>query len=377
MAAVSELVGVLHVAGTPIRATAVRLVMDAAWSPAVAAEVTIPWTAERAALLDPDDQPRVVVEITRAWQGSLTLADLTTLWAGKTLATLTTDWAGKTLANLTADWGTVWESGYKDPDIVAADLTVRGRRVSHRDATITIRCASDELLAQGPPAGGLVLPEQPLPDRILALLAHGGIVPVAADLSAGAIFFPSAEVVPWTESVWDAASRVAAASGLRLWCDHARTWHLTNPDDAPTTTVSVTRVIGGEDETDRDGDYAEAIVWVGTGTNPDGEPLTDVKTWPSPIPTGARTRIIQHDYGQVGVGLPMPSDTELAARLARLQVAGRTAQLVAVADPTMRPGVEIETGPPSLPALAGIATRVEWELPADTMTITTGSTTEA
>jgi len=120
------------------------------------------------------------------------------------------------------------------------------------------------------------------------------------------------------------------------------------------------------------------LVWIGKGINDEALPVTETKTWPPILPAGPyRAAAVEHDYGQVGASIPMPSDDELAARLALLQSRDRVLSLTAVADPTLRPGMGVTTGPPSLPATASTVARVEWAVPADTMTLTTRSTTEA
>lgn len=359
--------------------TEARLVMDEGWSPRISAQVVIPWTAERAAALDPRaGSPRITVRIARHWHGSLTLGDLTEAWAGLTLGDLSAEWVGLTLGDLTEAWGTDWGSGWRAPDEVTADLCVRARRVDYAAATITVRAASDELLAQDARAV-VSRPEESLPSRVLALLASGSVPVVAHDLSAGEIFttIPAGDTT-WRQSIWDAAAGLCTEQGLRLWCDESRTWRLTVVDAAPATTVDLLRVAACEDDVNRDGDWADVLVWVGTGTNSEGAPLTETRTHPDPVPSGPhRVHVEEVDYGPVGAGLPMPSYEELAARLAVLASRDRVLTITATADPTVRPGLGLTTGAPSLLALGGVVARVEWAVPEDTMTITTRSTTEA
>lgn len=375
---VSELTAVVYIDGEAVPCTEVRVSIDEGWSPYVQVDVTIPWTTERAAALDPRDYARVQVEILRHWMGSLTLNDLSATWQGMTLDDLSAEWVGLTLDDLTELWATAWESGIRAADRFDADLVVRRRRIEHTDATISITATSDELLAQCARSGGVYLPVQPLPLRILALLRAAGVEVVWHDLTAGDIYTSLPEMTTdWGRSAWDAASGAAADLGMRLWCGPDRVWRLA-PADAPATeTVAMPRVSTCEDAVDLDGTYADVLVWTGAGTNSEGLPITDTKVWPDPLPPGPHTVHHEHrDYGHVGAGLPMPSDAEMAARLAALTSRDRSLTITAPADPSMRTGVALTTGAPSLPAMAAVVARVEWAIPADVMTIATRSTTE-
>jgi hypothetical protein len=298
---------------------------------------------------------------------------------GTTLDDLTAAWAGLTLDDLSTLWGQDWGNGVTRPiDVVTADLILRERTVDHVAATIALRATSDELMAQDARAH-VVRPVEPLPTRLTELLTAGH-VPIGPppDVTAGAPYIGmAAQDVEWSQTIWDAMSANANSVGLRLWCDQGRVWRLGPTDAAPTTTVDLTRVQSCTDAVDRDGDYADAIVWLGKGINPEGLPLTETKTWPLTLPVGPyKAHLEEHDYGQTGVGLPMPSDEELARRLAVLQSRDRVLTITAPADPTVRPGMGVLTGAPSLPGTTSVVARVEWAVPADIMTITTRATLE-
>jgi hypothetical protein len=184
-------------------------------------------------------------------------------------------------------------------------------------------------------------------------------------------------VIEWSQTIWDAMAATAAASGLRLWVDEHRVWRLGPSDAPPVTTMDLLRVIAAGDAVNRDADYADVLVWVGKGINDEGLPLTDTRTYPEVLPPGPyRAALVEQDYGTVGVGLPMPSEEELAARLYLLQTRDRVLTITAPVDPTVRPGVGVRTGAPSLPATTSVVARVEWSVPDDLMTITTRSTSE-
>jgi hypothetical protein len=375
---VSQLVARLFVAGQPVPVIDARSVLDESWAPYAAATLTVPWTPERFAALDPRNHVRILVSIERHWSGTLTLDDLTVAWAGLTLDDLTAAWTGLTLDDLTAAWTQDWGNGARPTDIVTSDLILRDRTVDHARATISLRASSDELLAQDARAY-VVRPVEPLPERLFQLLAAGH-VPIGPppDFSAGAPFIAMpAQTVEYSQTIWDAMQANTASVGMRLWCDEARVWRVAFPESAPTTTVTLPRVIDCTDQVNSDGQYADVLVWIGKGVNSTGQALTDTKTSPPVMPAGPyRAAVEEHDYGQVGAGLPMPSDDELAARLTFLQARDRVLEITAPGDPTIRPGVGVHTGAPSLPATTSAVSRVEWSVPADVMTIATRSTVE-
>ncbi|MGN8245297.1 hypothetical protein ACTHAM_002416 [Cellulomonas soli] len=374
---VSMLTATAYVAGESVPCGSTRVVLDEGWAPHVAAQLTIPYTPERAAALDPRTGARVLVEVSRRWHGGLTLGDLSEAWEGMTLADLSAEWVSYTLADLTVLWGAPWDAGWWPPDTLTADLGVRERTIDYAAATISVRAASDELLAQD---ARIVMsrPVEALPTRILAVLAAASITVTAHDLAAAAPFVSMAAAeVELTQSVWDFLVAQVTPLGLRLWCDETRTWRCTVADVAPTASVALPRVTSCTDSIDRDGDWHDAIVWTGRGINDDGISIVDTRHYPDPIPAGARVQYVEVDYGQAGAALPMPSTDELAQRLALSSARERVLTITAPADPTIRPGVGLVTGAPSLPAMDTVAARVELDVPADTITITTRSTTEA
>ena len=383
MTAYSEVRAHAYIDGEPVPITAddaLRLVLDEGWAPYAAAEFVIPYSAARHAALDPHDAPRVVVEVARHWHGAFTLRELDILYAGVTLDDLDADLVGLTLDDLTSLWGWEWEAGWREPDVITADLGVRGRRTDYAAATITVRAASDELLVQDARVS-TSRPVESLHQRILAVLALVGLTSPRYQFDAGAEFTSlTADTLALSQDPWSYLTGWCSggSSPIRLWCDEQRVWRTAWADDPPSTTKALSRVKAATDDTDRDGEWCDAIVWVGKGTNSDGLPITDARTWPDPLPAGPiRVRVVEVDYGQQGAGLPMPTYEELAARLARLQSQDRVLDVVAVIDPTIRPGMALETGAPSLPALDTVASRVEFAVPADEVTITTRSTTEA
>jgi hypothetical protein len=321
-----------------------------------------------------------------AWTGTphaSTSTESTVYDPGFTLDDLTARWGPTTtLDDLTELWIIDWGNGARPTDGITADLIVRERTVNHAAATISVRATSDELLAQDAHVA-VVRPLEPLPDRLMALLAAGH-VPLGPlpDFSAGEGFTMPDQSVEASQSIWDAMQANTTHAGLRLWCDEARVWRLAVPEPAPTTSVDLLRVIDCTDAVNTDGDYADVYVFVGkgiaTGLEEPNTPLTETVTYPETIPAGPyKAHVEEHDFGEVGVGLPMPTADELALRLAKLQARAQVLTITATADPSIRPGVGVVTGAPSLPPKSSTVSRVEWSIPADVMVLTTRSTVEA
>ena len=367
--------------GEQVRAQALELVLDEQWKPYASATVTIPWTAARAAALDPrTGAPRVGVLLRRQWYGSRAVSYLSARWSALTLAQLSTTWQAKTVADLsTFAGGTTWDAGWQEPDELAADLGVRSRSIDYAAGTITVRASSDEQIAQDRRAY-VSRPVESLPARVSALLAAAGLGTLLADFTAGAIFsnMPAA-TYGYESTLWDHAEKASTDKGLRLWCDETRTWHMGAPDAAPVGTLALPRVSRGNDDVDVDGGFANAIAFVAHWTSADGvSKITDFRTAPDPLPAGIQRWIYDEaTYTVPGDSWPGPSIDQLNARLAVLRTRDRALTLTAPADPTVRPGRGITTGSPSLPGTSGTVSTVRFSLPEDTMTITTRATVDA
>lgn len=382
-AAVSTLTGwVVLPDGEVALALGVEVTLDERWSPYVQASVVIDHTPERAALVDPrPGAPRVRVGVRRAWANRPTLEDLSTEWVGLVVEDLSTEWVGLAVDDLSTAWTVEWESGDRASDTLTADLTVRGRVVDLVAETITISAVSDELLAQDAHMF-LVRPAESLSSRVRAALDAAGVgggsdLSAGDGVSAGALTSATAS---FTSSVWDLLARDVTAAGLRLYCDEQRVWRLVDPTADPTISVEVTRVTAASDTVALDGDYADAYGVLLTGSDA-GAPVYLFDTYPYPVPAGpVRISFDVEDHPEITGGIfpseIRPTPERLAAQFQRLNSQGRTLSVTAPADPTIRPGVAITTGAPSLPALDGVVAAVTIRVPEDTMQITTRSTVD-
>lgn len=371
--------------GEVVRASSIRsLTLDERWSPYVQASAVIPYTAARAALLDPRPLPhaRVRIGLRRAWAGRPTALDFSEAWVGRHGSDLTAEWVGLTAGALSTAWFEDWGAGDKPSDTLTADLVVRRRRAVFGEDVIEITAVSDELLAQGEHVFAY-RPIEPLSTRIRALLTAAGIVLAGDALSAGDTLNAPAltsSIESFKSTVWDLCAQAVAAAGMRLYCDEARTWHLVDPAAAPIASASVTRATMADDTIDLDGDYADVYGVLLTGT--DGtSPVYLFDSEPAPLPAGPlKIAFDVEDHPEITGGAfssdVRPSVARLTAQYRRLNSQGRTVTATAPADLTLRPSVAITTGAPSLPALDGVLAAVTFAIPEDTMTIATRSTVQ-
>lgn len=358
---ISAIAGNVYIDGAPVPASDLRVVLDDRWAPYVAAELTVPYTPARASVLNPHaaPAPRLLVEYARHWLASLTLDEVSAELTGLTLDGLSL--SGMTVQSWSESWGTPWDSGYRAPDRLIADVALRGRRVDHRAQTMTLRLASDELLVQDVRAE-LVRPDETAANRAIALIDAAGVGTLDRTAGLGSLGYTvlPQTAVPLTTDLWAAATQGPREAGFRVWCDENRQWQASMPPAfSAVGALSLTRVSGAQESTDRDSEFADVIVFRGRGVTPAGVALTATATYPSPLPPAPyRVAYVEQDFGTVSV-LPMPSAFELSLRLAALQASSRELVIEAVPDPTLRPGVSVTTGPPSLPALGGVVSRVE------------------
>lgn len=396
MTAVSSLAAwVVLPTGELVDAVSASLSADEGWSPYGRGTVVIPYTAARAAAVDPrTGAPVVALTIRRSWSAGLRLVDLGGQWAGLTLAGLGAAWAGLTLADLGGQWWQEWESGTRAPDEVTALVGVRERSIDYAAGTITLTLSTHEALAQDGRLNNVPRDAEPASTRILALLTAAAIPSTGWDLSGGDATTVTADpggLDQLRRTVWDLCQDAASTAVRRLWCDLSGVWHLTDPTAAPTTTVAVPRVERASETVSRDSEWADWLVtrvsWSQTSGGTEIYPV-DVyvdsdtvgeSTYP-PYTEPHRVALVERDHGHLDTvardrWAPLPA--ERAARLRRLASRDRVLDVVAPLDPTIRTGVYVTTGAPSLPALKGVVSAFRFDVPADTMTLTLRSVEDA
>jgi hypothetical protein len=355
----------------PVRQVA--LSVDQTRAPFGMADLTIPYDPATIDALDPrtTPAPRLSVTLDRRFADILTLARISTQFAGGTLAAVSTKYMGATLRALSAAYGTVWNAfGFRPPQGFTADLVVRSRDIDFAANTVHVRAGTDEalLLDYGLLATAPVSPAAlTVADAVRLALAYAapGAVLVTTD-GAQAI---SAESAVWKPGVsaWNYASTLCTSAGLRLWCDEHRVWRLVAPD-AITAPGQVT--LSASDSVTQAGDLItrETDAWF------DGVVVTYAWTDAANVhheqsdiagpASASRILLVQEDR-------PFPRAGAAAARLRKVKGQGRVLTIDAVADLAAYPAMAASLSVPNTPTQTGYVAAVTWTVPADEMTVAT------
>ncbi|WP_262002230.1 hypothetical protein [Microbacterium sp. Mcb102] len=176
------------------------------------------------------------------------------------------------------------------------------------------------------------------------------------------------ELFTWREgkTAWSFLAPLIASTGLRLYCDEKRRWHLVDPLDfsvpgrvsvRPSNTVKGADTIDSEDE--------DASV---TGV---------VIIWRWFDNKGTRREMFERagEAGKVKTlefERPFPGEGLAGAHLMKLRGRRRTQDVTVATDYSIRPGQEIQIDLPGTAVQIGTLTRVQWDLTAGLMTLGSG-----
>lgn len=353
-------------------ATAVDVTIDESWSPYVQATVTLPLTSPALPLwlLDPSSSPRVRLELIAEHGDPDPVADVSAAWAGRTLAAVGAELAGDTLGDLSAAYARPYDpaAGYAPPVRRSFDLLVRTRDTDVGAGTVTLSLASDEVLLDD---YGLVSdiaitpPTLTVRGAVDLVFGYVGIL-TKLPAGAGASAVVSADAAAWQpgQTAWAYLSPLLEQSGLRLWCDPDRVWHLDEhgaESGAPLVTLGGAGTVTGlRDTFDRDGAWYDAVLVTYTWSDPATGDRFEQRD--SAADHGfSRTLHVQHST-------PYPGPGAAAALLRRTKTRGRRLTMDAVSDYTLTTGGRVRSS--DLGTTALIAS-VRWSLPSASMTVTT------
>lgn len=378
-----RLTGTLTVGATTVELDeGTRLTLDQGWSPYAKATAVVPFTQALFDATDPrDGDLRATLDLDQAYyEATETLDDAAAAWTTETLDDLATLWAGLTLDQVADLYGDRWGNAtWVQPKALTADLGIRSRNRDHVRGTIALGLASDELLAQdvaGNYGSTNTTVAALFADVLGALL---GYAPGDYTVDLGVLSEAAVPVVEASERTtsWDALVDPLKANGLRPWCDIDRTWRVIDPASAtPPATVSLTRVTEANDTTDRDGEWADAVLVASHYTLAGAEVWHGAWAFTTPG-VAHRVHVEEIDLGEVTTVPPLPA-ADPAAILRRVSGLGRVLTVTAMADLDVRPGVAFTAGAPSLPDLSGQVETVTFDLAGAQMTLTTRDTiTEA
>jgi hypothetical protein len=366
----------LRVGSTVLECTSLTIDLDEGRAPFCTATLVVPYSSAAAALLDPQADARVTLDLSHRFGSSVTLDDLSTAWAGLDLDDLSTAWAGLDLDDLSAQWGQSWNADLIGSQTRHLDLGVRSRVINHAESTITVRAASDELLLQDYRLLDAV-PLQPANPNLGALIQY--VLDVAVPgarlvWSAWSLSDVPRDAAAWQPGVsaWDYLLPLTASAGQRLWCDERRVWHLAQPDDiddggAEPLTLDVVALTEASDETDRDNpSWFDAVVVRYAWTDEEGTAQVEYDIAAEPGATKAS--LVEYDR-------PFPGAGEAAWRLAKSAAQGHVVDTSAVSDFTAYPSRPVVLVLPDV-SYTGWISAVQWTMPADEMTVRARGLTE-
>jgi hypothetical protein len=197
----------------------------------------------------------------------------------------------------------------------------------------------------------------------------------AGDVSASASvhLYQANNAMTWEPgtTAWSFVDPLVQATGLRLWADEHRVWHLDSSDASVEGLVSLGE---GENVTQAsdtisvldDSDYVEGVVveyrWTDTLTGLE-------KVQRDVAGTSGKALLVQHNR-------PYPGPGAAQAILDRAKGKGRTFSVEAMSNYEATPGKAVTIELPSSPVQLGRITAVTWSIPDAHMTVATKGLTD-
>lgn len=208
---------------------------------------------------------------------------------------------------------------------------------------------------------------------VQAVLTDRGLGTLQADYGAEAAIDPAAAVQSPGQSYFDFLLGTLESTNLRLWCDEARQWHLTDKGDLQPGQLSLAfdgTVTGLSDRIDLGIDeYADALVLRFSYLDANGNAQTSYDYASS---SAKPRKVLRVDFSTA------PPVAGAAARLLRrTRGRGRVLSQAAVSRFDVVPGQAfIATLPDGSPVQSGKVRSVSYRVPDDTMTIVTRELTD-
>lgn len=386
------------------------ITMDETWSPYVQGSLTTKLDMDLLDALDPRTNARLKVYASQQYgisddiasfstaHAGQTLADLTTLWSGKTIehfsewyfapynpagsnkldtlssiftgetiADVSTEWAGLTFSDISEKYYRTYPDGINNNFERAFDLTIRSRDIDLNIGTMTFELASDEALLQDyalvanisyAPAS---LDLRTIVKEILARIGDSLIdgTETATVPSTAAIWEPG-------QTAWDYIQPLLKNVSLRLYCDEKRMWHLVSDTSITPGLVelfSVGTIKTSSEQTDRNnGEWFDAVVIKYSYVNDSGITVTEYDT--AAEPNFKKVKLIEYESASPGPGA---AQRILNRALSR----GKQQNITAVSNYAVEPTIACSIFITGFPNLEEYIQSVTWNFPSDEMTIKT------
>lgn len=358
----------LDVPGGLLAPTAAQITMDESWSPFVQAQITCAMPAEALReLVDPRNDVRLTLRVRQAFNEPGSLADLSTLWAGKRLADADGVAGGPTLAAISAWKVAAWNTfGVRPTTSRAFNLSARSRVYRHKDGTVTITATSDEALLQDHALlGNTIIRPAAATVRELTSYVLARIGAVLLDGDADAPLLATAAYWSPGTSAWDFLEPILQQAGLRLWCDGRRSWRLAEKISTvkgSTVLSYLNTVTDGEDTIDRDaGEWFDAVQITYSWTDAWGMQQT-AYDWAS---TPGYSKVLSLEYTDT----PYPGSGAAQLVLDRALGRGRVLTITAVSDYSVEPSSPVSMTLPNTPLQTGAVASVVWNWPESEMQV--------
>jgi hypothetical protein len=353
--------------GNDIPVIDASITLDENWSPYVQATLTAPLLDDEIVdLLDPRNSPHVSINVNKSYGQSDKVFSITNSYPGKLLSDFSTIWAGKLIQDLSNEYYLAYNTfGLKSAEDRSFTLAVRELNINYLRSEISLTLASDEGLlldyarVANTPYVSTETSVRSLSEYVLSFIG-ATLQPGTYDatIPAGAIWEPG-------QSAYDYLEPLVQAGALRLFCDEHRNWYLVpdNYDVPGSVNLSYLQTLTDAATTiSRESiEWYDAVVIKYEYVDSDGATIIEYDSAGSP-----GTKVLTLTYNST-----YPGPGAAARVLQRAEGRGKVNSISAVNDYTVTPGVSCSLTMPNAETQVGNVSAVTWELPGDTMAITT------
>jgi hypothetical protein len=354
--------------GNDIPVIDATITLDENWSPYVQATLTTPIPDDEIIdLLDPRTNPHVNLLVKKSYGQSDKVYRITNDYVGKKLSDFTAEWAGKVLQDFSNFYYIAYNPfGLKAPEERAFTLAVREININYVRSELSITLSSDEgLLLDYARVANTIYTS---PSTSVRAITEYVLSFIGASLQSGTADF----TIPAGSAVWepgqtayDYLEPLVQAGALRLFCDEKRDWYLVpdNYDVPGSVNLSYTETLtdAGTTISRESIEWYDAVVIKYEYVDPAGATIVEYDSAGAP-----GTKVLTLTYNS-----KFPGAGAAARVLQRAEGRGRVNSISAVNDYTVTPGISCSLTMPNADTQIGNVSAVTWELPGDTMAITT------
>jgi len=347
-----------------------EITMDDSWSPYVQASFSTPFTEEIAQILDPRSGNRITLFTEQVFGNSDPISVWSSLYGGQTIAALTSAYGSGFIYEVSAPHYFPYNNfGARSSTIRNFNLSIRSRAINHENGIITVDLASDEaLLIDYALVSSEIFQPAILDIRNLINLVLEDIgTRLAFDNNDTGTIEDGSQYWEPGQTAWDYLAPLVQQTGLSLYCDEKRIWHLVKDSfiasgqtslDYTNTLTQATEIISRESN-----DWYDAVVIKYTWTDALGATQNAYDTANSANPTKVLS-LTYEDQRYPGAGAAQRV-------LDRAQGRGRVNEVTAVSDYNTTPRQPATINLPFTDIQTGFVSAVTFSYPSDTMQVKT------